>query len=60
MLVIGVRFISHSNNFFPGGFSFFVNINVIFVPIRLLLLVRVAVQNIKMKYQTWTVKILTY
>ena len=52
MLVISVSFISHSNNFFREVSAFFVNINVIFVPICGLLLVRVTVQNLKMKYQT--------
>ena len=52
LFVIAVRFISHSNNFFRKVSAFFVNVNVMFVPIRWLLLVRVAVQNTKMKYQT--------
>ena len=47
MLVIAVRFISHSNNFFRKVSAFFVNVNVMFVPIRWLLLVRVAVQKYK-------------
>ena len=48
--VIGVRFTTHSNHFFKVS-AFFVNINAIFVPICGLLLVKVSVQNLKMKDQ---------
>ena len=45
------KILSHSKNFFREVSAFFVNISVIFVPTYGLLLVRVAVQNLK-KYQT--------